>query len=71
MAVWNALWGLQEHTEVREEFSKFLWGIELSSSAYSDKIWPTGKILKKTVLQNYVFLSKVDRASFSLSTGAS
>ena len=38
------LWG---GSEARHEFSKFLWGDELSTTAYSDNIWPTGKILKK------------------------
>ena len=34
-------------SEARDEFSKFLWGGELSTNAYSDNIWPTGKIFKK------------------------
>ena len=38
---------LRGASEARDEFSKFVWESELSTSAYSDNIWPTGKISKK------------------------
>ena len=66
---------LRGASKAREEFSKFPCESELSTSAYSDDIWPTGKLSKnkkKKVVENIcVFLSKVDRASFSRSTGVS
>ena len=65
----GALWG---GSEVRDEFSIFLMGGELSTSVYRDNIWPTGKILKKKWSKTYVcFLSNVNHMSFLSSMGAS
>ena len=45
-------------SEARDEFSKFVWESELSTSAYSDNIWPTGKISKKCGQKHMCFSVK-------------
>ena len=46
---------LRGASEARDEFSKFVWESELSTSAYSDNIWPTGKISKKSGQKHMCF----------------
>ena len=64
LALWDALWALQEHSQVDLRRGRnsvnFLLGIELSSSAYSYEIWPMGKHWRKTkCFKTYVFPAKV------------
>ena len=75
MALWGMLWALQEHSEVdlrRGMYSVNLCGRASSQLARIATISGRPAKSRKKVVENIcVFLSKVDRASFSLSTGAS
>ena len=75
MALWGMLWALQVHSEVdlrRGMNSVNLCGRASSQLARIATISGRPAKSRKKVVKNIcVFLSKVDRASFSLSTGAS
>ena len=75
MALWVMLWALKEHSEVDLRRGMNSVNFYAGSSSQLARIATiSGRPAKslKTVVQNIcVVLSKVDRTSFSLSTGAS